>query len=66
MEVREDEVHKYFEVHRDEVPKTPAKVKVANILVVPQPSPAAQEQIQAKLTKIQDELARVGAGPAHV
>lgn len=56
VEVREDEVRRYYEEHKDQVPQAPAQVTLANILVVPQPSEEAQRAIRQKLDAIQREL----------
>jgi peptidyl-prolyl cis-trans isomerase SurA len=58
VEVRADEVRKYYEDHKDQVPRRPARVKLANVLVVPQPSEQAQVVIKDALAKIQADLGK--------
>lgn len=57
VEVRDDEVRRFYEEHRDEVPTAVPQVEIANILVVAQPDPGVMDQIDATLSVIDDALA---------
>lgn len=57
VEVRDDEVRAFYEEHKDELPSQVEQVTIANILVVAQPDPEIMDQIDAKLSAIDQALA---------
>lgn len=63
IHITDDQVRAYFESHRDSLPpellKTPESVRLADLLVVPQPAP---ERVAAARAKIEAAARRVAAG----
>jgi len=58
IEVREEEVEAYYEAHRDEVPAAPDTLALSDILIAVQPSAQVQQELQAKLGAVMQELGR--------
>jgi peptidyl-prolyl cis-trans isomerase SurA len=58
VEVRDDEVEKFYEEHKDEVPRANPTVTIANILVVAQPDPSIMEVLDARIAEVDAALER--------
>ena len=57
VEVRDDEVRAFYEENADQIPRRPATVELANVLVVPQPDPSTRERVEQKLRGARQALA---------
>ena len=57
IEVRADEVRSFYEQNVDQIPRRPATVELANILVVPQPDESTRARVEQKLAGARAALA---------
>lgn len=56
VEVRDDEVRTYYEENLDQLPRKPETVRLAHILVVPQPRPEVMDAVRVRLAAVQQAL----------